>query len=152
MLDNQKRKPIRSKKLRNAAKGQPCTLALPTICNHNPETTVLAHLHDETFGRGIKADDTSAIHLCSDCHRALDLHQTGLNDATLFKLLLRAIQRTIRNLVMRGIMVVPLDVEKPASTTKRKSGKKITSGQKMQSRPMRNEKFKRKLNGETVKR
>ncbi|EIC2853121.1 DUF1364 domain-containing protein, partial [Escherichia coli] len=29
--------------LRKAAKGQMCTVRIPGYCNHNPETSVLAH-------------------------------------------------------------------------------------------------------------
>ena len=96
----QKRTPIRSKKLRNAARGQRCTLRFPHICNHDPATTVLAHLHDETFGMGMKADDTSAVHACSACHAALDLHQTGLDPLTLSKATLAALQATIRRVAV----------------------------------------------------
>ena len=31
-------------KLRKSAKGQLCLVRLPGVCNHNAETTVLAHL------------------------------------------------------------------------------------------------------------
>lgn len=61
--------PWRSKKYRDAAKGQPCTMRLP-CCNGNPETTVLAHRNGA--GMGTKADDHDACDACSDCHAALD--------------------------------------------------------------------------------
>lgn len=138
MMDLQKHTPIRSKKLRSAARGQPCTGNFPGICNYDPETVVLAHLHDETFGMGMKADDTSAIHLCSDCHRAYDLHKTGLDDATLNAMIVRALQRTIRNLTMRKVIIVPLDISRPADAKKRKSGKKVRSRQTIQSRGFQN--------------
>ncbi len=127
MIDLQKHNPIRSKKLRSAARGQPCTGNFPGICNYDIETVVLAHLHDETFGMGMKADDTSAIHLCSDCHRAYDLHQTGLDDTTLNRMIIRALQRTIRNLTMRKVIIVPLDTPRAVDAKKRKSGKKMAA-------------------------
>ena len=57
-------------KLRNSARGQPCFVRLPGICNHNPETTVLAHLGGA--GMGLKHDDLFGAFACSDCHDQLD--------------------------------------------------------------------------------
>lgn len=111
---------IRSKKLRNAAKGMPCTINFPAICNHDPATTVLAHLSDEQRGMGMKADDTSAVWSCSACHSALDLHNHGLDAATLLKTLLRALQRTIRQLVINQVMLVKLDQPPKPKSNKRK--------------------------------
>jgi hypothetical protein len=115
-----KRPPIRSKKLRQAASGQRCTMNLPGICNYDPETTVFAHFRDETFGRGIKADDTSGAHLCSACHTALDTCSTGEAEGEVYKLMLRAMQRTIRRLVFMGVMVIPQDPKPKQKSIKRK--------------------------------
>lgn len=117
MTITQRAEPIRSKKLRRAAAGQRCTLNLPGICTDDPETVVLAHIHDETFGRGQKADDTSGAHMCHACHTAYDLHRTGLEDADLYRMLLRAMQRTIRRLVVDlKVIIVPLDPEHLSSS------------------------------------
>ena len=59
--------------LREAAKGRPCTIRLLSICNRDPETTVLCHLPGP--GVGIKADDRHAAISCSACHDAVD-HRT----------------------------------------------------------------------------
>ncbi|MGE4799277.1 nuclease domain-containing protein [Yersinia hibernica] len=48
---------FRSKALRDSARGQCCTLQIPSICNGNPETTVLCHLPSSTHGMGYKSDD-----------------------------------------------------------------------------------------------
>lgn len=61
-----------SKKIRNAAKGQDCTLAIPGICSFNPETVVLCHFPDEFGGMGTKPSDLSAGFGCHDCHAAID--------------------------------------------------------------------------------
>ncbi len=64
--------------LRKAARGQHCQLQIPGTCNHNPETTVLAHIRDGFFGMGTKPNDdpskgpVSAVMACSDCHDAID--------------------------------------------------------------------------------
>lgn len=121
---NLREPPIRSQKLRRAAAGQHCTMNLPGICTDDPETVVLAHIHDESFGRGQKADDTSGAHMCHACHTAYDLHRTGLEDGDLYRMLLRAMQRTIRRLVVDlKVIIVPLDPEHLSSskpTPKRK--------------------------------
>ena len=145
MSEHFRREPIRSKKLRNAARGQACVLNFPGICTYDAETTVLAHLHDETFGKGIKADDTSAVHSCHACHEALDQHRHGLDEASLYKTLLRGLQRTIRRLAIGGIIVVPQDpAPKPRRTKTRKhkagrapiqSRNEWPQGRKIQSRP-----------------
>lgn len=43
------------------------------ICNHNPETTVLAHIRMPGIsGMGMKADDLLGAWACSSCHDAID--------------------------------------------------------------------------------
>lgn len=81
--------------LRKAAKGQPCTLRLP-CCNHNDETTVLAHLR--FFGwAGIaqKPDDMLAVFACSACHDALDRRDASTSGLWGFEDILRALGETI---------------------------------------------------------
>ena len=63
---------IESKHIRNAAQGEQCTLGIIGVCNGNPETTVLAHLPDESHGMGRKSDDISAAFCCGACHDVLD--------------------------------------------------------------------------------
>jgi len=88
---------------------------LPGICLAHPQTAVLAHLQDENFGGARKAADISGMFCCWRCHSAYDLHSTGLDDLTLLRLVFRAYQRTMRRLVLRGIIVVPLDPERLSS-------------------------------------
>ena len=67
-----KTQPVRSRRLREAARGQSCTVRLPGVCNGNPDTVVLAHA--PAGGRGIarKADDSHAAFACDACHSVLD--------------------------------------------------------------------------------
>lgn len=67
---------IRSNHIRKAARGEACTVQLP-CCNGGGETTVLAHLPDESHGMGRKSDDLSAVFCCSACHDAIDGRGTG---------------------------------------------------------------------------
>lgn len=71
---------IKSKKLRDSARGQQCTLNIVGVCNYDPETTILAHLPDETKGMGKKADDLSSCYACGACHDVIDGRRKWPND------------------------------------------------------------------------
>ena len=61
------------KDLRKLAKGQPCQVRLFGVCNHNDETTVLAHVRIAGIsGLGMKSPDLIAAWACSNCHDAVD--------------------------------------------------------------------------------
>ena len=62
---------IISKKLRDSAKGQSCTLRLPG-CGHDDGTVVLAHLPCGQKGTGMKGPDQIAIFACHHCHQIVD--------------------------------------------------------------------------------
>lgn len=83
--------------LRKAAKGRPCMVRLPDICNHNPETTVLAHIRMAGLsGMGIKADDLLGAWACSSCHDAIDRRSHTDLDRDYVRLLhLEGMARTI---------------------------------------------------------
>lgn len=129
-----RREPIRSTAIRRAAKGKPCTLEIPGICQHDSETTVFAHVKDESFGRGVKADDISGFFADHWCHAAYDQHRTGLEEADELRLVLRAMQRTLRLLVIEGIVVVPLDEHKPLSQRPTKPRKPAAERKAIQPR------------------
>lgn len=60
-------------KLTRAARGRECQVRCPGICNHNPETTVLAHYRlAGTNGMGCKPNDLQGAWACSDCHDWID--------------------------------------------------------------------------------
>ena len=67
-----KDRPIASRYLRQSARGEECTMRLG-CCNHDPATTVLAHLRLFSMaGMGAKPPDWCAVFACSACHDALD--------------------------------------------------------------------------------
>ena len=61
-------------KIRQSAKGEDCTVRIAGICNHNPETVILAHISGIRYGHGTgqKTDDIHGAYCCSSCHDALD--------------------------------------------------------------------------------
>ncbi len=68
----QKEPPLVSQALRASARGEPCTLRL-ACCNHDPATTVLAHLRFFGWaGVAQKPHDFLGVIVCSACHDALD--------------------------------------------------------------------------------
>lgn len=96
---------IVSKKIRAAAKGQPCTLQIAGVCNHNWETTVFNHLPDESNGMGTKSDDISGCFGCHACHDAIDNRSnTGLSGEDREFYMRRAQTRTIRALIHLGLV------------------------------------------------
>ena len=56
------------------AKGQPCTIRLPEVCNHDPATPVWVHINSVRWGsgKGIKSPDIIGAIGCSACHDVLD--------------------------------------------------------------------------------
>lgn len=67
---------IISKKLRDSARGQECTLRAEG-CNYNPDTVVMAHVPCGHKGIGMKGPDNIAIFACSACHDLLDGRRPG---------------------------------------------------------------------------
>lgn len=61
-----------SKKLRDSAKGQDCTLRIPGVCSFDPEQTILAHVPCGQSAWGMKAPDNMAVFSCHPCHVVLD--------------------------------------------------------------------------------
>jgi hypothetical protein len=102
MTANFKHPPAVSKRIRDSARGEECSLRLP-CCNHNPETTVLAHLR--IFGwSGIaqKPHDFLAVYACSDCHSEMDRR----GDMCGFEDMLCALGETLTRLHKKGLMVL----------------------------------------------
>jgi len=91
-------------KLRKEARGRDCMVRLVGICNHNPETTVLAHVRMAGIsGMGLKADDLLGAWACSSCHDAIDRRQHTDLDRDFVRLAhLEGVIRTITVLRREG--------------------------------------------------
>jgi len=96
---------IQSRKIREAARGEDCTFRIPGVCNGNPETTVLAHLPDESHGMARKSDDISAAFACSACHDAIDRRHL-VESFPREWYMRRAMIRTWRRLIEKGVIRV----------------------------------------------
>jgi len=93
-------------KIRKSAKGQPCLVRVPGVCNGNTETTVLAHVNGG--GVGVKAGDHEAAYACSTCHEWLDggYVQHGYSRDTRDLWHLQGVIRTQRVLIEKGLIEV----------------------------------------------
>lgn len=92
-----------SKRLRQSARGQECTLRLAG-CNFNTETVILAHLSVAgRSGMGMKAADIESCFSCSNCHDVIDGRSKGVYDGAD---LLRAHFETIDIWIKAGLIKV----------------------------------------------
>jgi hypothetical protein len=88
--------------LRKRARGEECMVRVPGICNHNQETTVLAHFR-QSAGMGRKPHDFIGAWACSACHDWVDnrTHQHE-NQATKRTMFADAVIRTQQRLLDDG--------------------------------------------------
>jgi len=96
----------KTSKIRQSAKGEPCLVRVPGVCNGNRATTVLAHLNGA--GVGCKHGDHKAAYACSACHSWLDggYVQSGYGRTTRDLWHLESVIRTQDRLVEKGLIQV----------------------------------------------
>lgn len=141
---------IRSQVVLDSARGAPCSIRLPGICNGNAETTVWCHLNGHRFGKGgaLKAHDILGFHGCSSCHAYYDVgHGTRplMSEVDLLWAVLGAVTETWVRLIAGEIIKVPQDKMKPVAERPVKPRKpaeqraKVPNNpdRKIPSRPMR---------------
>ncbi len=89
--------------LKKQAKGRDCQVRLEGICNHSPETTVLAHYRMAGInGMGCKPSDVIGAWACSACHDEID-RRTRIMEHDFVKLShAEGVFRTIDVLVREG--------------------------------------------------
>lgn len=91
--------------LRKAARGQPCQVRLPGVCQSGGEneTTVLAHLPNMSIGS--KSGDLLSSWACAACHDVLDGRQNHKFDRDWLGFqFLKGMERTIRKLYANGTL------------------------------------------------
>lgn len=106
---------ISSKKYLAGSRGQPCTFRIPGHCNNDWSTVVPCHIRDRHTGGGQKASDLSVANGCSGCHDAMDGRSIVLSREEWLFYALRGLQETLEQRISAGLMVVPQDIETPAS-------------------------------------
>ena len=94
--------------LRKLAKGKPCMVRLPGICNADPATTVLAHFRlSGISGMSLKSPDVIGAWACSACHDAVDRRaHMGLERDYVRLAHLEGVIRTQAELVSEGFLTV----------------------------------------------
>jgi hypothetical protein len=92
--------------LRKYAEGKDCQVRIPGVCNHNSETTVLAHFRASgVSGMSLKSPDLCASWACSNCHDAIDRRGFMELDKEYVRLChLEGVIRTQALLIERGIV------------------------------------------------
>jgi len=101
---------IRSKKLRDSARGQECTMRIPAVCTGDPATTVWAHsnlgIHGK--GKGIKATDVMGAYMCFACHAAYDgrIKTIAIEPADMDLMFYQAMSESWLELIDMGIIKV----------------------------------------------
>lgn len=90
------------------ARGKPCTIRVPTVCNGDWNTTVCAHVRlIDVSGAGMKAADLLTAWACSACHDYVD-GRTFPHDSyeTRRLMLLEGHARTLTWLIEHGVITV----------------------------------------------
>ena len=95
---------IKSKKIRDSARGEECTLNIPGVCNYDTETTVLCHFSCQIGGSNRLNGELSSGFGCSDCHRQIDLYELSEADREFY--MRRSMVRTLDRLVDKGIVII----------------------------------------------
>lgn len=103
-----KTKTLVSKKLRQSAKGQECTLNIYPYCNGDPATTVSCHVGLLGKGIGKKSDDIMIVHGCYECHKIIDgQHCPGdIGKDELNRIVMYGLQKTLKRLIDMGIIKI----------------------------------------------
>ena len=100
-------KPCKSKKLRDSARGQQCTMNSP-VCNHDSNTVALCHVPMKFWGAmSGKVHDFMAFYGCSSCHKWFD--GDGRNDTERWEYAIRAVFRTLEIAYSLGILTIKGD-------------------------------------------
>ncbi|TFF09688.1 DUF1364 family protein [Pseudomonas sp. BCA14] len=93
---------VESKKLRESARGQACTLRLAG-CGYDDDTIVLAHIPCGQKGIGMKGPDVIACFACDSCHSIIDGRKRGEFEVAD---LLRALAETQLHWIGKGLLKV----------------------------------------------
>lgn len=96
------------KVIKDAAKGEKCTLNIVGVCNHDRETTSGCHLPDGSGGSNRLTGPLSLAFGCSSCHDEID-GRTGYRLTTEVQrefYMRRGLMRTLNRLIDEGLIQV----------------------------------------------
>ena len=104
-----KTKPRKQTKITKSARGQECTIMIPSVCNYNPETVVWCHSNDQHYGKGLglKAHDEFGAYGCSSCHAVYDRQATrpnGLSKEDIDTFFLQGMEKSREILLDHGLI------------------------------------------------
>ncbi len=99
LITNLDRLSVKSKKIRNSARGEQCSLRVSPNCQDG-ETVVYCHLNSNFRGVGLKSPDLFGVYGCYHCHTLLDANKVDYKDQ------LRALQETQMKLFEKGLICV----------------------------------------------
>ena len=93
-----------------SARGQPGTIRKPHVCNHNPQTTVFAHINGVRYGHGTgkKVSDILGAYSCSNCHDLIDgraSNEYQYSKAELMLMHFQGMAETQLKLIEQGLIV-----------------------------------------------
>ncbi len=92
-------------RLTELARGKECMVRMPSICNFNPETTILAHIRMAGLTGGAqKAPDQLGAWCCSSCHDEADRRTRKLGKSVAELCFYEGIFRTQYELIKKGLI------------------------------------------------
>lgn len=96
-----------TRKIMASARGESCTIRLPNVCNHNPETVVFAHLNKLRFGSGRGLKSLMGAYCCSSCHDEIDFRTMIIEDRDyVYTAHLEGCLETQIKLIEKGLLVM----------------------------------------------
>lgn len=88
--------------LRQQARDRGCQVRIPSVCNHNSATVVLAHVRlSGISGIGRKSPDLLGAWACSACHAYIDSHHDAETNAAFADGVYRTIAQLIREEIVK---------------------------------------------------
>ena len=94
-------------KITKSARGEDCSIRLPTICSFDESKTVFCHINTVFKGTGLKSPDLFGIYGCSDCHDVLDgRRKHSFTEAELYEATLDALVETQYKLVSKELIKI----------------------------------------------
>jgi hypothetical protein len=96
-MNLQKPTRIVSRKIRESARGEQCSIRYPG-CDGGTDTTVLAHLNSKWKGVGNKSPDIFGVYACHFCHQKLDSGRIPASEQ------LQALMETQMKLYRKGLI------------------------------------------------